>query len=79
MHTGIVRILTSLVLSSLCLTSVPAAVITLTATDAGFVTEMGGSAKGDGTISPADYNYSVGYEVHFADGSLSGPLAPMLR
>ena len=47
--------------------------VTLTATDSGFVTEMGGSAKGDGTITTATYNYSVGYEEHFADGSLSSP------
>lgn len=58
--------------------------ITLTATDAGFVTSMGGSAKGDGTVSPATYNYSVGWEVHYVDGSLgippgSTPLAPMDR
>ncbi|MEM7456391.1 MAG: PEP-CTERM sorting domain-containing protein [Planctomycetota bacterium] len=46
----------------------------LDATDAGFVTELGGSAKGDGTITPpATYNYSVGQELHYSDGSLGTP------
>ncbi len=53
---------------------------TLTAIDAGFVTEAGGSAKGDGTITPdAKYNYSVGRELHYADGAIGSPLAPMDR
>jgi hypothetical protein len=51
-----------------------------TATDAGFVTVAGGSAKGDGTLfSPATFNYSVGFELHFASGALGSPLAPMDR
>lgn len=60
----------------------PAAATTIAAIDAGFVTIMGGSAKGDGTASMggATYNYSVGYEVHYASGALSPPpYAPMPR
>ena len=59
--------------------------ILLEATDAGFVTAAGGSAKGDGTLGPpATYNYSVGWEVHYVDGSLgmppgTTPLAAMER
>jgi hypothetical protein len=54
--------------------SAPAAVVTVAATDAGFVTAMGGSAKGDSTIAPpAKYNYSAGRELHYADGSLGMP------
>lgn len=50
------------------------------ASDAGFVTEAGGSAKGDGTVtSGATYNYSVGREVHYAMGALGGPLVAMNR
>ena len=58
-----------------------AAVLSLDAIDSGFVTELGGSAKGDGTlVAPATYNYSVGREVHYADGSLSPPpFVPMDR
>src|SRR5690606_31318682 len=55
-------------------------IVTLTAVDAGFVTEMGGSAKGDGTVvAMAKYNYSVGRAVHYSDGALFSPLAPMDR
>lgn len=58
----------------------PAAPILLSATDAGFVTEAGGSSKGDGTIAPgATFNYSVGFEVHYSAGALFTPLAPMFR
>jgi hypothetical protein len=59
--------------------------VTLDAVDSGFVTMAGGSAKGDGTIAAgATYNYSVGYEVHYATGALgmppgSTPLAAMDR
>lgn len=50
------------------------------ASDAGFVTELGGSAKGDSTLAPpAKYNYSVGFELHYATGALGPVLAPMLR
>jgi hypothetical protein len=57
-----------------------ATLITLTATDAGFVTSAGGSAKGDGTIVPAaKYNYSVGFELHYGTGALFAPLSPMMR
>lgn len=50
------------------------------ASDAGFVTEAGGSAKGDSTLAPpAKYNYSVGFELHYATGALGPMLAPMLR
>ncbi len=61
--------------------SLPAHGITITipAFDAGFVTEMGGSAKGDGTISPATYNYSLGREEHFIDGALGSPIGYMER
>ena len=63
----------------------PAVVVTLDAIDAGFVTEAGGSAKGDGTlVAGATFNYSVGRELHFVDGSLgmppgTTPIAPMDR
>jgi len=53
---------------------------TITAIDAGFVTEAGGSAKGDGTVvPPATYNYSVGRELHYAMGAFGPDLAPMDR
>jgi hypothetical protein len=59
---------------------VRAATVILTATDAGFVTEAGGSAKGDGTIAPgATYNYSAGRELHYATGDLGPVFAPMDR
>lgn len=59
---------------------VHSAPVDILASDAGFVTEVGGSAKGDGTIVPsATYNYSVGYEVHYADGALGSPFAPVDR
>lgn len=52
----------------------------IVASDAGFVTEVGGSAKGDGTVVPAaKYNYSVGFEEHYGSGALGAPLVPMLR
>ncbi len=65
----------------LLLVSPSAAVpVTLTATDAGFVTMMGGSSKGDGTVvASAKYNYSVGFELHYATGALGAPLGPMDR
>lgn len=56
-----------------------ATTVTLTATDTGFVTIAGGSAKGDGTVSPATYNYSVGREEHFLDGSLTSGTGYMDR
>jgi hypothetical protein len=55
-------------------------VTVLSATDAGFVTEVGGSAKGDGTVfAPATNNYSAGREEHYAAGYLFSGLAPMDR
>lgn len=53
----------------------------LPAIDSGFVTMEGGSAKGDGTLVPsAKFNYSVGYEVHYAGGFFGPPpYAPMER
>jgi hypothetical protein len=58
----------------------PAIAVTLSASDSGFVTEAGGSAKGDGTVvSVAKYNYSVGFELHYGAGALFSPLAPMFR
>lgn len=54
--------------------------VSLPALDAGFVTDMGGSSKGDGTLVPsAKYNYSVGFEMHYSTGALGSPLAPTLR
>jgi hypothetical protein len=59
--------------------------IVLSAIDSGFVTMTGGSAKGDSTLAPgAKFNYSVGYELHYATGALgmppgTTPLAPMDR
>jgi len=48
--------------------------VPLLAVDLGFVTEVGGSAKGDGTLAPgATYNYSAGREEHYAGGFLSPP------
>lgn len=59
-------------------TSIQAAVIV--ASDAGFVTIAGGSAKGDGTVTPlAKYNYSVGRELHYGAGFLFSPLVAMDR
>ena len=59
-------------------TDAPAAVIL--ASDAGFVTEAGGSAKGDATVAPgAKYNYSVGRELHYSAGFLFSPLVAMDR
>ncbi len=57
-----------------------AATTTISAVNAGFVTEMGGSSKGDGTVAPpATYNYSVGRELHYSDGALFSPLVSMDR
>ena len=54
--------------------------VDIVASDAGFVTVAGGSAKADGTLTPsATFNYAAGYEVHYADGALGSPLAPMDR
>lgn len=53
---------------------------TIPAVDAGFVTEAGGSAKGDGTLVPsATFNYSVGRELHYGTGFLGSALAPLNR
>jgi hypothetical protein len=69
--------------ASLAVTAAPsahAASFMLPASDVGFVTEMGGSAKGDSTLAPgAKYNYSVGLELHYATGALGPVFAPMLR
>jgi len=55
-------------------------IIHLDATDAGFVTERGGSAKGDGTVAPsAKFNYSVGFEAHYTNGALFAPTGPLIR
>lgn len=55
-------------------------IIHLDATDSGFVTERGGSAKGDGTVAPsAKFNYSVGFEAHYTNGALFAPTGPLLR
>lgn len=55
-------------------------VLLFSATDAGFVTEAGGSAKGDGTVaSGATYNYSAGREVHYSSGFLFSMPTPMDR
>jgi hypothetical protein len=57
-----------------------AATVVLSAADSGFVTEMGGSSKGDGTVvSDATNNYSAGRELHYSDGGLGSALAPMDR
>ena len=60
------------------------ATTTVTASDSGFVTIAGGSSKGDGTFTGATYNYSVGWELHYSDGSLgipagTTPIVPMDR
>lgn len=61
-------------------TGVNAAEFHLLALDSGFVTAMGGSAKGDSHLAPpAKYNYSVGYELHYAAGFYSPTLAAMDR
>lgn len=55
-------------------------VISVFASDSGFVTVAGGSSKGDGTIVPmATNNYSVGRELHYGAGFLFSPLVPMDR
>ncbi len=53
--------------------------VSLSAIDTGFVTPMGGSAKGDGTVSGATYNYSAGRELHYLDGTLFSPIGYMDR
>jgi hypothetical protein len=58
----------------------PASAVSVLASDAGFVTEAGGSAKGDATVvSGAKYNYSVGFELHYGAGALFTALTPMFR
>ena len=70
----------ALIVSLVALGQCAADEITLSATDAGFVTAMGGSAKGDGTVAPpATYNYSAGWEEHYGDGALGSPLVYMPR
>lgn len=54
-----------------------AGAIDLPASDAGFVTSAGGSAKGDGPV--ARFNYSVGWELHYTDGAPPPPLVAMER
>ena len=67
-------------LAAAAFTAPAAAAEVVTATDAGFVTMAGGSAKGDGTVAPdATYNYSVGRELHYGAGALFSPLAAMDR
>jgi len=57
-----------------------AATISVAASDSGFVTEAGGSAKFDGLLTPdAATNYSVGWEVHYVDGALLSPVVAMQR
>ena len=52
----------------------------IVASDSGFVTEAGGSSKGDGTLaSGATFNYSVGRELHYVDGAFGPGLVPMNR
>ncbi|MBL9128081.1 MAG: hypothetical protein JNL97_10560 [Verrucomicrobiales bacterium] len=73
-------ILSSIMVIGGFLLPVEAAVIEMAAIDAGFVTEAGGSAKGDGTlVASAKYNYSVGRELHYATGALGSPLTAMDR
>lgn len=68
----------AILLGLLLATEAQAAVII--ASDAGFVTEVGGSAKGDGTVTAvAKYNYSVGRELHYGTGALGAPLVVMDR
>ncbi len=65
----------------LCPSSSFAGTTVVKAFDAGFVTMMGGSSKGDGILAaPAKFNYSAGFEVHYPTGAYSGPpYAPMDR
>ncbi len=73
------RIGMALVLAG-CSACVNAATFDLIAVDSGFVTAMGGSAKGDSHLAPsAKFNYSVGYELHYAAGFYSAALAAMDR
>ena len=68
------------VLAALAAHPTRAAIVTLDATDAGFITMAGGSAKGDSTVaSSAKYNHSVGRELHYATGALGAPLVAMDR
>ncbi len=70
----------SLAVLTLVLFAFPAAAITVTAIDSGFVTEFGGSGKGDSTIpTSATYNYSVGREIHYGAGYLFSPPVAMDR
>ncbi len=66
-----------------CLLASPAfaTIISLTATDTGFVTETGGTDKFDATVvADAKGNYSVGYEVACPGGGLcAGGFIPMQR
>lgn len=78
------RIAKSLALfAAVSIAAAPAAAASfgIPASDAGFVTVAGGSAKGDSTLAPAaKYNYSVGFELHYPAGDLGPPpFAPMLR
>ena len=77
---GIVVLAALAMLATLAATPAAATAWMLPATDAGFVTEAGGSAKGDGTVvAAATYNYAAGFELHYATGALFAPLAPMFR
>jgi hypothetical protein len=79
-RTARAALLAAALLTGLSASRAPAATVVLTATDSGFVTEMGGSSKGDGTLAPgATNNYSAGRELHYADGALGSPFAPMDR
>ena len=64
-----------LVVASVSCRLVIADIFVLDAGNCGFVTEVGGSSHGDGTlVFPATFNYSVGQAEHFDDGSLTGAL-----
>lgn len=76
----VVFVLATILMNVFAATVLADTLATLTAIDSGFVTEMGGSAKGDGTVvAPATYNYSVGRELHYGGGFLGSPLAAMDR
>lgn len=67
---------------TLCLYAVvvpsQSAAIDLEAIDTGFITATGGSSKFDGVLSPdAEYNYSVGWELHYDGGGLK-PTIPFV-
>jgi hypothetical protein len=79
-YRGVLTVALWVVACLLAVGAPPSHSFSLAATDAGFVTEKGGSAKGDGTVaSGATFNYSVGFELHYSTGALGAPLAPMLR